>query len=182
MNIDFVEPKLPSRRAWILASLPMALAAVLWCVSIALNARVEAMRAQLVASELAARTQAAPPALPRPVPAYQADAAIAVKRAALPEAEALSELEHVEVAGIQLKSIDVNPAQNTVVVELDAASDGALGDYLDQLNAGQEPPKWNILKLAAGARTARAAGGEGIGAQADLQSVSLVRVLQAAQP
>ncbi len=153
MNIDFIEPKLPSRRAWILASLPMTLALVLWGVSILLDARIDARRAQLAAAELAAKAPATPPTTHRPPPAYEADAQIAIKRAALPEADALAEIEHVEVAGIQLRSVDVNPAQNVVVVELDAASDDALGDYLDQLNAGEQVPKWHIVKLAASART-----------------------------
>jgi hypothetical protein len=149
MNIDFVEPTLPSRRAWILALLPAALALLLWCVLIYLHTRLDEQRERLAAAELAARVPTVPPIAPRHAPAYQAEALAAVTRAALPEADALAEIEHVEVAGIQLRSIDVNPAQGVVVVELDAASDEALGDYLDQLNAGDEPQKWHIQKLAA---------------------------------
>lgn len=148
MNIDFVEPRLPSRRAWILAALPLALALVMWCALIYLRARLDAQHAQLEAAELAARVKPTPAIEHRPAPPYQAQALAAIKRAALPEADALAELEHVEVAGIQLHSIDVNPAQGVVVVELDAASDLALGDYLDQLNAGDGPAKWHIQKLA----------------------------------
>ncbi len=155
MNIDFVEPRLPSRRAWILASLPMVLTLVLWGALIFLHARLEAQREQLAAAELAARAKPVAPIVHRPPPPYQAQALAAIKRAALPEADALGELEHVEVVGIQLRSIDVNPAQAVVVVELDAASDEALGDYLDQLNAGDGLPKWRIQKLAARTGEAR---------------------------
>lgn len=178
MNIDFVEPKLPSRRAWQIASLPMALALVLWCISLALNARIEARRAQLEAAELAAKAPAALPTGPTAVPPYAADARNALKRAALPEADALAELEHVEVAGIQLRSIDVNPAQNTVVIELDAVSEAVVGDYLDQLNAGEEVPKWHIMKLAAGAKGARPEGVAGLSPPGDPYSVSVVRLLK----
>lgn len=73
----------------------------------------------------------------------------------MPQAEALAELERVAVIGIQLRSIDFNPAQAAVVVEFDAATDDALGDYLDQLNAGDSPPKWHIQKLAAPTNQAR---------------------------
>ncbi len=71
-----------------------------------------------------------------------------MKRAALPEADALAELEHVAVVGIQLRSIDVNPAASVVVVELEAASDEVLVDYVDQLNAGMPNPKWHIRRVA----------------------------------
>jgi hypothetical protein len=83
------------------------------------------------------------------VPPYQEEAMAALKRAALPEADALAELEHVAVIGIQLRSIDVNPAASVVVVELEATSDEVLGDYLDQLNAGMPTPKWHIRRVAA---------------------------------
>ena len=181
MNIEFVEPKLPSRRAWSFASLPMVLALLLWGVSVFLGSRIEARREQLTAAELAAKAPAAPPAIHRPTPAYQADAQNAIKRAALPEADALAEIEHVEVAGIQLRSIDVNPAQNIVVMELDAASDDALGDYLDQLNAGKEVLKWHIVTLAAPTKGSRADGAVNLASSvAAGHSVSVARSLSMA--
>jgi len=89
----------------------------------------------------------------------------------------------VEVAGIQLKSIDVNPAQNAIVVELDAANDGALGDYLDRLNAGQDVPKWHIAKLAAASTGQRTDATVNRGSFAEAgHSVSIVRTLKSAQP
>jgi len=155
MNIDFIEPRLPSRRTWILALLPAALALVPWCAVIFLRMQLDQQRERLAAAELSAKAPAASPTVNRHVSADQAEAFAAVTRAALPEADALAEIEHVEVTGIQLRSIDVNPAQGLVVVELDAASDAALGDYLDQLNAGDEPQKWHIQKLAAPTNDAR---------------------------
>jgi len=179
MNIDFVEPTLPSRRAWILASMPAVLALLLWCALIYLNKRLEQQRERLAAAELAAKAPTSSPTVNRLVPAYQAEAFAAVTRAALPEADALAQIEHVEVIGIQLRSIDVNPAQSSVVVELDAVSDAALGDYLDQLNAGDEPQKWHIQKLAAPTNETRAnAGSTSSGFQASSgHSVSIVRAL-----
>ncbi|MDP9124049.1 MAG: hypothetical protein M3N82_05545 [Pseudomonadota bacterium] len=156
MNIDFVEPALPSRRAWILASLPAVLGLLLLCVLVHLHTRLEKQRERLATAVLAAKAHIASPTVHRHVPVYQAEAFAAVTRAALPEADALAEVEHVEVTGIQLRSIDVNPAQGLVTIELDAASDEALDDYLDQLNAGNEPQKWHIQKLAATKNEARA--------------------------
>ena len=149
MNIDFVELPLPSRRAWILALLPAALALFLWCALVELHTRLDKQRKLKAAAELAAIAPTASLAVSRHVPPYQTEAFVAVTRAALTEADALTELERVEVTGIQLRSIDVNPAQDTVLVELDAANDAALGDYLDQLNAGNESQKWHIQKLTA---------------------------------
>ena len=179
MNIDFVEPKLPSRRAWILAPLPTVMALVLWCVLVYLHTRLDAQRERLAAAELAAKAPTASPPVRRAAPPYQAEALAAVKRAALPEADALAEIEHVEVVGIQLRSVDVNPAQGVVIVELDAASDEALGDYLDQLNAGDGPQKWHIQKLAAETNDARANGASISGGSqvTSAHSVSIARGL-----
>lgn len=155
MNIDFVEPALPSRREWIIALLPAALALFLSFALVELHARLDKQRRLKAAAEIAAIAPTASLAVSRHLPPYQADAFAAVARAALPEANALTEIEHVEVTGIQLRSIDVNPAQDTVLVELDAVNDAALGDYLDQLNAGDEPQKWHIQKITARTNEAR---------------------------
>ena len=148
MNIDFVEPRLPSRRMWVLGSLPMLLALSLWCVSIYWHARLAQQRDQRAAAELEMKAPPTVLAVRRAAPPYQAQALAAIQRANLPEADALAELEHVEVSGIQLRSIDVNTSQAIVVVELEAASERALGDYLDQLNAGDGAPRWHIQRLA----------------------------------
>ncbi len=88
----------------------------------------------------------------------------------------------MEVAGIQLRSIDVNPAQNVVVVELDAASDDALGDYLDQLNAGDEVPEWHIVSLVAPIKAARTDAAANLGLPvAPGHSVSIARRLATAR-
>ncbi len=149
MNIDFIEPSFPSRKVWVISALPLLLAMSVGGGAIYVHARLDEARDQRGAAELASRIAPAAAAVRRSVPPYQAQALAAVKRAASPEADALSELEHVEVAGIQVRSIDVNSAQAVVVVELDAASDGALEDYVDQLNAGDGAPRWHIQKLAA---------------------------------
>ena len=177
MNIDFVELPLPSRRAWILALLPAALALFLWCALVELHTRLDKQRKLKAAAELAVIAPTAPLAMSRHLPSYQAEAFAAVTRAAFPEADALTEIEHVEVTGIKLRSIDVNPAQDTVLVELDAANDAALGDYLDQLNAGDEPQKWHIQKLTVPTNEARsnAASTSSSVQVRDVHSVSIAR-------
>ena len=158
MIIDFVEPRRPSRNAWIIVGIAWVLVAVLGVEFFHLRARVAQQREAQLAAETRAKT---PPvvAASHVVPPYQDDALAALKRAALPEAEALAELEHVAVVGIQLRSIDVNPAASAVVVELEATSDEVLGDYLDQLNAGMPAPKWHIRRVAALGDAPVAAGG-----------------------
>ena len=175
MNIDFVEQTLPRRRTWILASLPLALSIVLWGVQGYLQERLETQRQLRAEVELAANAKLLPATVPRAPPPYQREALAAVKRAALPEADALAELEHVEVAGIQLHTIDVNPAQSMVVVELDAATDQALADYLDQLNAGNAPAAWHIQKLAARTGDNRALAGTATRPFAEGHTVTIVR-------
>ena len=165
MIIEFVEPKVPSRRAWIIAGIPWALVLILAILFVYLHTKVARQREAQIAAEAIARTPP-PAAAPRVVPPYQDEAMAALKRAALPEADALAELEHVAVVGIQLRSIDVNPAASAVIVELEATSDDVLGDYLDQLNAGMPTPKWHIRRVAALADTQAPAGGALLGGSA----------------
>jgi hypothetical protein len=138
----------PSRRAWILAGIPWGLVLILAGLFVYLQARVERVKAAQLAADVLATTPAVI-ATPHIVPPYEAEAVAALKRAALPEADALAELEHVSVIGIQVLSIDVNPAASVVTVELEAASDEVLGGYLDQLNAGMSTPTWHIRRVAA---------------------------------
>ncbi len=80
---------------------------------------------------------------------YAEDLRRAIDRTSLPEAPVLRELEAVAVVGIQLTSIDISMADHVATVELQAESDVALGDDLDQLNAGMPAPAWHIDHLAA---------------------------------
>lgn len=148
MNIEFIEPVLPSRRAWTCVLALAALAAVLFAAGRVLQARAATL-------ELEARARAAAmnvvqpvsqPTTPRP---YADDLRRALDRASLPEAPVLRELETVAVTGIQLTSIDISMADHVATVELQADSDTALGDFLDQLNAGMPAPVWHIDHLAA---------------------------------
>ena len=152
MNIDFVDPSRPSRNAWTAVGMVWLLVLILGVLFVYLHARVERAREGQLAAAALANTPVAV-AAPRVVPPYQDEAVALLKRAALPEADALAELENVAVIGIQLRSIDVNPAASTVVVELEAASDAVLGDYLDQLNAGMPAPRWHIKRVTALADT-----------------------------
>ena len=165
MNIEFVEPSRPSRRAWLFAGALWVAVLILGVLHLYLQARLAREQEAQRVVEARSRTPAVTP-VPRAPPPYLEEARAALKRAALPEADALAELETVAVIGIQLKSIDVNPAVSTVIVELDAASDAVLGDYVDQLNAGMPSPKWHIRRVASRAETAPKAGaaaGQSIG-------------------
>jgi hypothetical protein len=158
MNIEFVEARLPSRRAWIAAAVILVLGVAGVVASCTLESMVRQERTEQAAARRAAAARAAAgSAAPVALPPYFADARAALARARLPEAEALSELEAVAVTGIQLRSIDVNGAEGSVVVELEAASDDALSEYLDQLNAGLARPAWRIQRLASSAKPANAA-------------------------
>lgn len=157
MNIEFVEPTRPSRRAWLFAGFLWILVLILGILHLYLQSRLAREQEAQRAAEARSGTNIATP-IPRAPPSYLEDARAALKRAALPEADALAELENVAVVGIQLKSIDVNPAVSAVFVELDASSDAVLGDYVDQLNAGMPLPKWHIRRIASRNETAPAIG------------------------
>ena len=82
----------------------------------------------------------------------------------------------------KLRGQDLTPSLNTVLVELDATNERVLGDYLDQLNSGQDVPRWHIVKLAAAAKRVQSGGAELPNSQAELQSASIVRALKAPLP
>ena len=110
----------------------------------------------------------------RPPPPYEVDALRALDRAALPQAQALGELEAVAVVGIALQSIDVDMAEHQVSVELRSASPATLDDDLDQLNAGLPAPAWRVARIAAGGATAGRLSGPGAAPPTEL-AVTLLR-------
>lgn len=173
MNIEFMDPVLPSRRAWLVVLALAALAAVLFAADRLMAAHVHALEDELRARRLAA-TNPVPLSPVRPAPPYEADALRALDRATLPQAQALGELEAVAVVGIALQSIDVDMAEHQVTVELRSASQAALDDYLDQLNAGLSIPAWRVTRIAADGATAGRLPGPGAPPAAE-QAVTLLR-------
>jgi hypothetical protein len=144
MRIEFVEPSLPSRRAWAAVLALAALASVTFAAS-----RVMSARAHASASPVVVPLADLPASSSRPaVPAYDADARRALDRAALPWADALSQLEAVSAAGIDLRTIDVDAAGGIVTVELGVRDDRVLSDYVDQLNAGLSPTPWTVTSVS----------------------------------
>ena len=148
MNIEFIDPVIPSRRAWMCVIGLGALAAVLFAAGQIMEARANMLMEDARARAAAEAIAAAAPA-PMPSPPYADDLRRALDRASLPEAPVLRELETVAVVGIQLTSIDIDMADHMATVELEADNDTALGDYLDQLNAGMSETVWHIDHLAA---------------------------------
>lgn len=167
MNIEFIDPVLPSRRAWMCVAGLGALAAVLFAAGRIMEARVAVLEGEARAHAAAALVL--PTAHVEPPP-YAEDLKHALDRAALPEAVVLKELETVAVAGIQLTSIDIDMSIHMATVELQADDDRALGDYLDQLNAGLPAPVWHIERLASSHAVAEARPNS-----ASVQSVTLKR-------
>lgn len=176
MNIEFVEPSRPSRRAWLFAGALWVAVLILGVLHLYLQSRLAREQEARRAAEARSRMPVVTPAA-HASPPYLDDALAALKRAALPEADALAELENVAVVGIQLKSIDVNPAVSAVIVELDASSDAVLGDYVDQLNAGLPSPKWHIRRVASRSEAPSAQGvPQGQGNASELtRSATIVR-------
>ncbi len=144
MNIEFIEPRFPSRRVWLMSAAPFMLALTLWGTKAFIHAQ---LGKQLAVAQLVSKASPLAPIVRGSGLSYQAKAQEIANRATLPEADALAELEHVEIAGIQLRSIDLNADRAVVVVELDAANEAPLEDYIDQLNAGGGPPRWHIQRL-----------------------------------
>jgi hypothetical protein len=153
MRIEFVEARLPSRRAWSVVLVIGALAAVAFAAS-----RVMALRARaLDASRIVRIVDVPTPATPRAIPAYDAQARRALDRAQIAWSDSLGQLEGVSVDGVELRSIDVDAAAGRVKAELGVSNDHALSDYIDQLNAGLPQPSWIVDSVSTnGSRAASA--------------------------
>ncbi len=149
MIIEFVEVPLPSRRAWALSAAVWVVVAVLVGMVLVLDVRLDSAMRRRHEVEMSVQRPAAPSSAPSPPP-YQEQAVDALRRAALPEGDALAELEQVAVVGIQIRSIVVSAATSLVTVDLEARDDTVLADYLDQLNAGLPSPKWHIKVVSEG--------------------------------
>lgn len=172
MNIEFIDPVLPSRRAWMFVIGLGAIAAVLFAAGRIMEARVAAIESEARARDA---TAVVLPTLRADPPPYAEDLKRALDRAALPEAVALKELETVAVVGIQLTSIDIDMSTHMATVELQADDDKALGDYLDLLNAGQPTLVWHIERLASAQSISAPQSSPTAVFRANVQNVTLKR-------
>ena len=91
----------------------------------------------------------------RPEPAYLRDALAVAKVARFPVGRVLASLEATRVQGVKLTALDIFAAGGTARAELEFASHDALMRYLDDINAGEERPRWRLLQ----AQTATAGAG-----------------------
>lgn len=153
MRVEFVEARLPSRRAWAVVLVIAAVAAVVFAA-----ARVMAVREKALEAARTVRVVDVPRrAVARIIPSYDEEARRALDRAGLAWSESLGQLEGVSVDGVELRSIDVDDATGRVKAELGVRDDHALNDYIDQLNAGLPQPAWTVDSVSTnGARAASA--------------------------
>lgn len=102
-------------------------------------------QAQAKQAEQAAKERALQAELAKPKP-YAKDAAEVVRIASFPTDQVLHALEVTLVEGVRVTSIDLNPDAATARVELEFDDAGQLMKYLEQINAGDEKPRWSLLQ------------------------------------
>jgi len=106
----------------------------------ALSAQIE--RAQQARREAQTRARVQPP--------YAKDAAAIAQMATFPLDRVLRVLESVRVQGVKLKALDISAAEGSVRVELEYTANDALMSYMDEINAGEAKPRWQMLQAQAG--------------------------------
>jgi hypothetical protein len=80
-------------------------------------------------------------------PAYSKDALELSKLASFDTGSVLRALESVQVAGVNLTSLEVLATPGTVRAELEVADPAALLQYLEQLNEGTDAAsRWHLLR------------------------------------
>ncbi len=79
--------------------------------------------------------------------AYDAGALLAVRQAGFPVESALAALENVTVAGVQMTSLELNPAEGTAKAELEAQTAQDLDKYLTALSSADHPSGWRVIKI-----------------------------------
>jgi hypothetical protein len=79
-------------------------------------------------------------------PAYARDAQAVAKLAAFPLARVLASLEGARVQGVRLSALDISAAENAASAELEFSDHDALMRYLEEINAGEERPRWRLAQ------------------------------------
>jgi len=122
--------------------------------------QMQRLQAEKAAKERALRLEIA-----KPKP-YAKDAAEVVQIASFPTDQVLHALEVTQIEGVRVASIDLNPDAATARIELEFDDAGELMKYLEQINAGDEKPRWSLVQ----AKMSKP-GITGVGGSASLASV-----------
>ena len=161
VRAEFVQPVLPSKRAWLLVGFLwlVAVGALGWAWYENLRAN-DAQRRLESARQLAVNAERARPfAAPPPPAPYDASAREMLRERSTPWPMVLRSLEVTAMVGITVRSIDMNASEAIVRVEVDFNNHKTLLEYLDSLNAGLPGggPAWHWVLVHAQLETS--AGG-----------------------
>lgn len=151
LDIDFAPPS--NRNTWIWAVVGLAAGATLLAVLSSIVPIQGAVRALAIESaQLAAAVEAI--ALKRQEataqaqrqPAYAADALAVLPMATMDIGAVLTALESVKIPGVRLLGLEISAPDQTARVELELAEPTALLRYLEAINAGEQRPRWQLLR------------------------------------
>lgn len=84
-------------------------------------------------------------------PRYARDADSIAKMAGFPWNRVLASIENARVQGVKMTSLAIDPAEGSVRIELESTDREGLMRYLGELNAGEEPARWQLLQAQAAA-------------------------------
>ena len=93
---------------------------------------------------------------------YDASARVALAQAQAGWAPLLISLEAMEVVGVTPVSIEVSVAQRQVLVDLEFSDFATLLRFVNDINAGEPSPRWQLVQAQGAARAATALGANAV--------------------
>lgn len=155
LPVDLRSRRSPPRWAWAVLALLMAAAVGFALVGVNDIRELHALQAERERLVLLATK---PLPLPAPkaqlVMAYDASARAAVAQAMTSWTPLLTSLETIQMVGVTPVSIDVAATERQVRVELEFADFASLLRYVDELNAGESTPRWQLVQAQGATRQA----------------------------
>ncbi len=155
LAVDLRSRLSPPRWAWLVLSLLMIVAVGFAAVGVNDMRELRALRAE---HERLVQRATKPLPLPAPkaqlVMAYDASARAALAQAKAGWVPLLTSLETIQMVGVTPVSIDVAAAERQVRVELEFADFASLLRYVDELNAGESEPRWQLVQAQGATRQA----------------------------
>jgi hypothetical protein len=147
VHVEFRTRRLPSRWVW-----GGVAALALVAVGMAVGAGIFHRERRALNDELLElrRSQQVVPRVPG-APAYAGSAHELVSEASSPWPSMLVALETASMVGVTPISIDVDPAGEQVLVEVEFADYAVLLKYVEELNAGAKTAMWSLVRAQADA-------------------------------
>lgn len=168
LSVDFRRPAVVPRWAFIATGLVVLVALAVGGEAILQRSKLQQLQfARVERERLVAQPATQPKAVQRPP--YEDSAWQMLALAKSPWPSMLTALETVESVGITVASIDVDPKERTVQIEIEFFDYARLLEYVDNLNSGEPAPRWRLIQSQASALPRASIIGPGVPSTATIR-------------